>query len=522
MGRKKEYKQTTEKHPTDNLVVARKTVPFNLGGGTTINIETGDHAKISDPYFSNQTQQRQVLYAPTGNHSKFAVPVDTINKIYKRASGGEETNVDLRDERGSKPNVQTGGRRSSKEIASVGKRKKAGESKTPQSEQQPMKLAAGDQYDLETMEAIVEQVMQFNEQQLEEFFNSLDDQEIEMFESFVVQLQELKAGTRRDRDVAANIRAGLQFAKHGMELTPEQERAVRAAQEENPEMASRLHGKHAALEDPERYGSDPKLAVRLMKASDKHREEEHLKRGDVEGSAERQGRFAAQGSEAPTQKSSDDESAVVAQGVERGVTKPEPEGKGKKSKGGSSKTGFGALTKALQGTKFTVAKGTAKKLKTIGASYEPTEPSIVESYTDLARNQDAINFADTVRNNLDVFANQAIESIKNGMLGETEVATNDDDIVEALAQCDEQQIEQLLESLSEQQIEYIDSLMEAKYGTKKGRKKLAKKIRAGKDIGKKGKHFEEIAKKAGERYGSEERGRAVAAAAMWKRYGGKK
>ena len=62
----------------------------------------------------------------------------------------------------------------------------------------------------------------------------------------------------------------------------------------------------------------------------------------------------------------------------------------------------------------------------------------------------------------------------------------------------------------------------AKYGTKKGRHLLAMKIRKGEDIGKKGKNFEKIASKAAERYGSAERGRAVAAAAMWKNLGGKK
>lgn len=45
---------------------------------------------------------------------------------------------------------------------------------------------------------------------------------------------------------------------------------------------------------------------------------------------------------------------------------------------------------------------------------------------------------------------------------------------------------------------------------------VAKAAKAGKDIGKKGKNFEKVAAKAAARYGSEERGRAAAAAAMWK------
>ncbi len=52
--------------------------------------------------------------------------------------------------------------------------------------------------------------------------------------------------------------------------------------------------------------------------------------------------------------------------------------------------------------------------------------------------------------------------------------------------------------------------------TKKKKSTIAKKAASGKDIGKKGKGFEMIAKKAAKKYGSKERGQAVAAAAMWK------
>ena len=48
------------------------------------------------------------------------------------------------------------------------------------------------------------------------------------------------------------------------------------------------------------------------------------------------------------------------------------------------------------------------------------------------------------------------------------------------------------------------------------RSKLAKKARAGEDIGKKGKGFEAVAAKAAKQYGSEEAGKRVAAAAMFK------
>jgi hypothetical protein len=54
-----------------------------------------------------------------------------------------------------------------------------------------------------------------------------------------------------------------------------------------------------------------------------------------------------------------------------------------------------------------------------------------------------------------------------------------------------------------------------KPGTAKERSAMAKKAKAGKDIGAKGKNFEKIAKSAGKKYGSEEAGKKVAGAVMY-------
>jgi hypothetical protein len=58
--------------------------------------------------------------------------------------------------------------------------------------------------------------------------------------------------------------------------------------------------------------------------------------------------------------------------------------------------------------------------------------------------------------------------------------------------------------------------------TKKEKSTISKKIKAGKDIGKKGKGFEKIEKAAEKKYGSKEAGKKVAAAAMWKNLAKKK
>lgn len=52
--------------------------------------------------------------------------------------------------------------------------------------------------------------------------------------------------------------------------------------------------------------------------------------------------------------------------------------------------------------------------------------------------------------------------------------------------------------------------------TKKEKSSVTKQARAGKDIGKPGKKFGEVASKAAKQYGSKEKGEKVAAAAMWK------
>lgn len=73
--------------------------------------------------------------------------------------------------------------------------------------------------------------------------------------------------------------------------------------------------------------------------------------------------------------------------------------------------------------------------------------------------------------------------------------------------------------MTEMDAETIGDIVEAKYGTKEGRKALAKKIRAGKNIGKKGPGtgFKAV-EKAAEKGGAKDPG-AVAAAQMWKTYG---
>ena len=65
-------------------------------------------------------------------------------------------------------------------------------------------------------------------------------------------------------------------------------------------------------------------------------------------------------------------------------------------------------------------------------------------------------------------------------------------------------------------------IIEAKYGTKEGRKKLAKKIRKGEEIGKSGPGTGFAAVEKAAKEGGARDPKAVAAAVMWKTHGGKK
>jgi len=74
-----------------------------------------------------------------------------------------------------------------------------------------------------------------------------------------------------------------------------------------------------------------------------------------------------------------------------------------------------------------------------------------------------------------------------------------------------------------QKFEGVDEAKKPSAGlTKKEKSTISKKAHAGKDIGKKGKGFEKVAKAAEKQYGSKEAGERVAAAAMWKSQASKK
>lgn len=161
-------------------------------------------------------------------------------------------------------------------------------------------------------------------------------------------------------------------------------------------------------------------------------------------------------------------------------------------------------------------------------------------YVAAAVNKDAMGFADIIRVSLDNIAKENIDDYRE-MVAQT-IGKSEEEIQEQYAidesisefqdlleQLDESQFEEYLNNLTEEELDTVYEILDEaakrhkpKYGTKKGRHRLAMKIKAGEDIGKPGKNFEDVADEAAKRYGSKETGRRVAAAAMWKSHGGKK
>lgn len=512
-----DYKSTTDKHPTDKLMVAKRSGKIRVGKNKVLDVDAGEHARASNKYDGQAGPS--VLFAPTGNHSKFVLHPSTISKFYKPADSGEQTNIGLRDERGTKSDFQTGGRRSPEEIAGEKKPKgKKGDDQQDrmridkQSENEPMRLAAGDQYDTQDVYSLIEQLCALDDDQLDEFLDTLSDEQVELIEQ---QLEEIKS-----QQYYADRERINQMSRGQMADTPAAERAAREAMDREPGEVVKAAAK--------RLGT----SVSGMLASDAARDELRRKEGPTPGRTY----AVAHQRKDPTSSfvGPGEEKDAVASGVQRGVAGDEQQEKPKTQSGPGLKSRARSATRTVR-----LPKKLARKAATISASVEhdtnldqiqENEEQQMNNYVETAINGDAINFSNTIRDALDAHAHAAIEQIKTSMLESDDAQDQDgaideqvETVLEQLEQLDEQQLEQYFGELNEQELLQIEQLLdEAKYGTKKGRHRLAMKIRAGKDVGKKGKHFEEIAQKAGKRYGSAERGRAVAAASMWKRLGGKK
>ena len=115
--------------------------------------------------------------------------------------------------------------------------------------------------------------------------------------------------------------------------------------------------------------------------------------------------------------------------------------------------------------------------------------------------------------NAENYINQASKNYHEYSNGEHDMDELPDGTEEMTAG-DEEDAEMTLQNMME---ELLEAKKKPSAGlSKKQKSAISKKAKAGKDIGKKGKGFEKIASKAAEKYGSKERGQAVAAAAMWK------
>lgn len=173
----------------------------------------------------------------------------------------------------------------------------------------------------------------------------------------------------------------------------------------------------------------------------------------------------------------------------------------------SQNTETGITPVKTPGSPDTSTEATAKKQKdTTTESYEPYD--IILEYLIDGGHADTLDEANYIMLEMDTNAIARImEEHENNMIAE-EISDWVNSLVEEGYDLSDYSWDEIVEHY----------MTEAKYGTKKGRKKLAKKVRAGKDVGKKGAGFEKIVQKASPKYGKE-RATKIAAAAMWKNLG---
>lgn len=519
---------TTTKHPTKKKFIATKTTAIGLGGGKKMEVEKGDILRTSDEYEGQAG--RSVLVAPQGNHSKFVLSPDTLKGVFKPIRpGSEQLNTQMRDNRGTHSEVQTGGRRGPAEIS--------GDESAPQpeaegpfkfkkskqkSEEQPMKLAAGDQYDLEGVTQLVEELKNYSFDQLCEFVQHLDS------DAFDVLLETLEKFHSTE-----DLKRKLTTAHRVLQKAPEGSARSRRAEKFLQKLGDLQHPKRNQ-EDSEQNAAaraaHNQFHAERRGVSPQENEEQNatMKSQEFEGHG-KVGKGGLLGDTTTAPKTGGKSVGASDAGQAAATNNLRTAGSGTSTTGGRKRPRKGGGVAALdQATKHVkIPKEAVPVLRTIGASYEPTEPQIMENYVETATQGDVLNFAETIRNSLDAHAHAAVESIKNSMIGYAETEEQMDESVDQLLEyvdsLDEQQLNEYFDALSDEELDLVEQLLdEAKYGTKKGRHRLAMKISAGKDVGKKGKNFEKIAKKATKRYGSAKSGRAVAAAAMWKSLGGKR
>lgn len=97
------------------------------------------------------------------------------------------------------------------------------------------------------------------------------------------------------------------------------------------------------------------------------------------------------------------------------------------------------------------------------------------------------------------------------------VVEEHDSTDKAIADYDDEQSNKYTKNYDDEEGGAITEEEKPSAGLSKGEKSgIAKKARAGKDIGKPGKNFDKVADKAAKEYGSKEAGERVAAASMWK------
>lgn len=407
MANNQDYKQTTAKHPTTNQYVANRKGKIALGGGKSVEVSPGDVWNVSDPY--DGQAGKSVLVMPMGNKSRFVISPETLNRYFrKEKQGSESLNNDRRDERGTNRQFTTGGRRTPDEINNANSKGKNMSKDSEKSKQQ-------------------------NEEN-----------------ETVVNENELR-GT--DRYTTSGLKKTIETLKKS----------------KNPKAAGLLAKTQKLLDTKTAKAGNPVGTRKEKYASD----------------ARRASSRAMQGSASSNNKASDDENENRNKEVSSGVRRDDGDDKKpQKSNEPSVRQRAHAATKGMKVGMKNTRSAMKIGMQTNSVEVE-NEKQIDESisaydYAAAAMDGNVVNFTQNVNNDLNRRAYDLLNAAKEAIVGNnqnnegesSEENTQSDnsvseenseelknDLIEAIASMEEEELDAYFESLNDEEFEQLESIL---------------------------------------------------------------
>jgi hypothetical protein len=497
--------QTKDKHPLTRKYIAKvagaKKIPLD-NEGNFLSVEPDSIISVSAPY-EGQTGGRVVLVQPHGSDegkgmqgsSTFTMLVSDLNKYYKPYDANSSEGFRAaRSARREKKYTEIGGPPGRRGAELFAASKNSPESKMEDTE-----------YNLDNL--IVE-LLEYSNDELIEFAESLTDDQFDAlceemrdnedpavrktrrslmtaraamargardeFRPMRGQESEAKKAEMRTRGILATGEVGQGIGKDNPGgQTPFEElltrrnagQRVRTRQGIDQFYGATLGRKRAGevLGDDslalQRGPIDPNDAAKLNRAVNKVMTDRTIARGYTSRGEQH---MPVQSTGAPVSLGpKSDEEAAKAKDITQAAERGESVEKSKKPKAAKPrKPGAGT-------PKVRLPKGTTKKLRKIGESVNENY-----NYTNNVIDANILNFADTIRERLDMLAHQAIEDQK-AMLGASfesqdadqhnqqidDVELQTEDLIDYINSLDEDQLNEYVDSLDESELDLLEELL---------------------------------------------------------------